>query len=212
MQIRSLSLKLLTPFNSIKLFQFMVTIETQGAFDCMRNPDLSLKSGFQIWQSNAKCKTDISPSPPRNPSSNHDFMDFLYTVLVGKTVLVNSVFFSACYACACEITVLSKTVQIFSCYIPEILITKGQISPVQQPHRPATPYDIEQAFKCNFFVWSIDTNVFSMNFKLADLQTSVKQDYITATMMHTAPTPSIPSRVLAKQDILGMASTTVQVT
>ena len=34
------------------------------------------------------------PHPPRNPSSNHDFMDFLYTVLVGKTVLVNSVFFS----------------------------------------------------------------------------------------------------------------------
>ena len=61
MQIRSLSLKLLTPFNSIKLFQFMVTIETQGAFDCMRNPDLSLKSGFQIWQSNA---TRISPSSP----------------------------------------------------------------------------------------------------------------------------------------------------
>ena len=36
-------------------------------------------------------------------------------------------FFSACYACACETTVLSKTVQIFS-RIPEILITKGQVS------------------------------------------------------------------------------------
>ena len=36
-------------------------------------------------------------------------------------------FFSACYACACETTVLSKTVQIFS-RIPKILITKGQIS------------------------------------------------------------------------------------
>ena len=36
-------------------------------------------------------------------------------------------FLSACYACACETTVLSKTVQIFS-RIPEILITKGQIS------------------------------------------------------------------------------------
>ena len=98
MQIRSLSLKLLTPFNSIKLFQFMVTIETQGAFDCMGNPDVCLKSGFQIWQSNAKCKTDVTPPPPlpfppRNPFPNHDFMDFLYTVLVGKTVLVNSVFF-----------------------------------------------------------------------------------------------------------------------
>ena len=65
--------------------------------------------------------------PPRNCSSNHDFMDFLYTVLVGKSVLVNSVFFSACYVCACETTVLSKTAQIFS-RIPEILITKGQIS------------------------------------------------------------------------------------
>ena len=139
MQIRSLSLKLLTPFNSIKLFQFMVRTETQGAFDCMGNPDLSLKSGFQIWQSNAKYKTDFTLNP-RIPSSNHDFMDFLYTVLVGKTVLVNSVFFSACYACACETTVLSKTVQIFS-RIPEILITKGQVSLVQQPHRPATPYD-----------------------------------------------------------------------
>ena len=40
---------------------------------------------------------------------------------------------------------------------------------------------------------------------------SVKQDYITATMMHTAPTPSVPSRVLANKDILGMVST-VQVT
>ena len=40
---------------------------------------------------------------------------------------------------------------------------------------------------------------------------SVKQDYITATMMHTAPTPSVRSRALANQDILGMAST-VQVT
>ena len=39
---------------------------------------------------------------------------------------------------------------------------------------------------------------------LADLQTSVKQDNITATMMHTAATPSAPSRVLANQDILGM--------
>ena len=92
MQIRSLSLKLLTPFNSIKLFQFMVTTETQGAFDCMGNPDLSLKSGFQICKSNAKYKTDFTLNP-RIPSSNHDFMDFLYTVLVGKTVLVNSFFF-----------------------------------------------------------------------------------------------------------------------
>ena len=33
------------------------------------------------------------PHPPRNPSSYHDFLDLLYTVLVGKTVLVNSVFF-----------------------------------------------------------------------------------------------------------------------
>ena len=40
---------------------------------------------------------------------------------------------------------------------------------------------------------------------------SVKQDYITATMMHTAPTPSVPSLVIANQDTLGTAST-VQVT
>ena len=33
---------------------------------------------------------------------------------------------------------------------------------------------------------------------------SVKQDYITATMMHTAPTPSVPSLVLVSLDILGM--------
>ena len=81
MQIRSLSLKLLTPFNSIKLFQFMVTIETQGAFDCMRNPDLC--PGFRFGNRTRNAKR-ISPSPPRNPSPNHDFMDFLYTVLVGK--------------------------------------------------------------------------------------------------------------------------------
>ena len=36
---------------------------------------------------------------------------------------------------------------------------------------------------------------------------SVKQDYITATMMHPAPTPSIPSLVLVSQDILGMVLT-----
>ena len=33
---------------------------------------------------------------------------------------------------------------------------------------------------------------------------SVKQDNITATMMHTAPTPSVPSLVLVSLDILGM--------
>ena len=33
---------------------------------------------------------------------------------------------------------------------------------------------------------------------------SVKQDNITATMMHTAPTPSVPSLVLVSQDTLGM--------
>ena len=71
-------------------------------------------------------------------------------------------FFSACYACACQTTVLSKTVQIFS-RIPEILITKGQISLVYQPHRPATPHD-NRPLNSIFFVWSIDTNVFSMNF------------------------------------------------
>ena len=36
---------------------------------------------------------------------------------------------------------------------------------------------------------------------------SVKQDNITATMMHPAPTPSIPSLVLVSQDILGMVLT-----
>ena len=36
---------------------------------------------------------------------------------------------------------------------------------------------------------------------------SVKQDYITATMMHTAPTPSVPSLVLVSKDILGMVLT-----
>ena len=36
---------------------------------------------------------------------------------------------------------------------------------------------------------------------------SVKQDNITAMMMHTAPTPSVPSLVLVSQDILGMVST-----
>ena len=36
---------------------------------------------------------------------------------------------------------------------------------------------------------------------------SVKQDYITATMTHTAPTPSFPSLVLVSLDILGMVLT-----
>ena len=97
------------------------------------------KPGFRFGNRTRNAKR-ISPSPPRNPSSNHDLMDFLYTALVEKTVLVNSVYFPACYACACETTVVSKTVQIFS-RIPEILITKGLISLVYQPHRPATPYD-----------------------------------------------------------------------
>ena len=91
------------------------------------------KSGFEFkvrvldLAIEREIQNGFHPHPPRNPSSNHDFMDFLYTVLVRKTVLVNSVFFSACYACGYETTVLSKTVQIFSRF-PEILITKGQIS------------------------------------------------------------------------------------
>ena len=36
---------------------------------------------------------------------------------------------------------------------------------------------------------------------------SVKRDYITATKMHPAPTPSVPSLVLVSQDILGMVLT-----
>ena len=36
---------------------------------------------------------------------------------------------------------------------------------------------------------------------------SVKQDYITATMMHTVPTPSVPSLVLVSKDIRGMVLT-----
>ena len=36
---------------------------------------------------------------------------------------------------------------------------------------------------------------------------SVKRDYITATMMQTAPTPRVPSLVLVRQDILGMVLT-----
>ena len=36
---------------------------------------------------------------------------------------------------------------------------------------------------------------------------SVKQDNITAMMMHPAQTPSVPSLVLVSQDILGMVLT-----
>ena len=36
---------------------------------------------------------------------------------------------------------------------------------------------------------------------------SVKQAFITATMMHTAQTPSVPSLVLVSKDILGMVLT-----
>ena len=57
------------------------------------------------------------PHPPRNLSPNHDFMGVLYTVVVGKAWTM--FFFSACYACACETPVLSKTVHIFS-RIPDL--------------------------------------------------------------------------------------------
>ena len=53
------------------------------------------------------------PHPPRNLSPNHDFMGVLCTVVVGKA-WTKFFSFSACYACACETTVLSKTVHIFS--------------------------------------------------------------------------------------------------
>ena len=40
---------------------------------------------------------------------------------------------------------------------------KGHISLVWQPRRPARPYD-NRPLNAIFFVWSIDTNVFSLNF------------------------------------------------
>ena len=67
-------------------------------------------------QPNAKCKTDLTPAPPRSIEKSvpevapiQDFMDFLYYRSAGKcekgfvklfswTVF----FFPACYACACE--------------------------------------------------------------------------------------------------------------
>ena len=57
------------------------------------------KSGFEFkvrvldLAIEREMQNGFHPHPPRNPSSNHDFMDFLYTVLTVKTVLVNSVFF-----------------------------------------------------------------------------------------------------------------------
>ena len=57
------------------------------------------KSGFEFkvrvldLAIEREMQNGFHPPSPRNPSSDHDFMDFLYTVLVGKTVLVNSVFF-----------------------------------------------------------------------------------------------------------------------
>ena len=92
---------------------------------------MHLKSGFEFkvrildLAIEREMQNGFHPHHLRNPSPNFDFMDFLCTFLVGKakkakkkknTVHKNSVFFSACYVCACETTVLSKTVQIFFSY------------------------------------------------------------------------------------------------
>ena len=74
MQIRSLSLKLLTPFNSIKLFQFMSD----------RVLDLAIKREMQ---------NGLHPHPPEKSFLKSWLFGFLYTVLVEKTVLVIIVFF-----------------------------------------------------------------------------------------------------------------------
>ena len=100
------------------------------------------KSGFEfkVWILDLAIKREMQngfhPHPPRNLSPNHDFMGVLYTVVVGKAWTM--FFFSACYACACETTVLSKTVHIFS-RIPDL-----RTSP---PPPPCLKTNINSKFK-----------------------------------------------------------------
>ena len=86
----------------INPFQFDQTFSIHGANWNLRCVWLHEKPGFEFkvrvldLAIEREVQNGFHPHPPRKPSPNHDFMDFLYTVLVGKTVLVNSVFFSAC--------------------------------------------------------------------------------------------------------------------
>ena len=104
MQIRSLSPKLSTPFNSIKLLQKMYNSWWQ-----LKQFDLSFKSEFQILQSNEKRKTDFSHTHreirhrglPNSGFYGFPLLPFFWETRkrICKTVLLNSVlFFPACYA------------------------------------------------------------------------------------------------------------------
>ena len=104
MQIRSLSPKLFTPFNSIKLLQKMYNSWWQ-----LKQFDLSFKSEFHILQWNEKCKTDFNHThreirPRGLPNSGFygfPLLPFYWEMRkrIWKTVLVNSVlFFPGCYA------------------------------------------------------------------------------------------------------------------
>ena len=126
MQIRSLSLKLLTTFSSIKLFQFLVTIETWLRLIVWETRIWVKSPGFRFGSRTRNAKR-ISPSPPEKAFPKSWLYGFPLYRSSWKNCSREQCFFSACYACACETNTLSKTVQIFS-RIPEILITKGQIS------------------------------------------------------------------------------------
>ena len=107
------------PFSQVnKPFQFDQTFSIHGNNWNLRCVWFHGKSGFEskVWILDLAIKREIQngfhPHPPRNLSPNHDFMGVLYTVVVGKAW--TKFFFFFCYACACETTVLSKTVHIFS--------------------------------------------------------------------------------------------------
>ena len=88
------------PFSQvINPFQFDQTFSVHGDNWNLGYVSLQGKSEFEFkvrvldLAIEREMQNGFHPHPPRNPSSNHDFMDFLYTVLTVKTVLVNSVFF-----------------------------------------------------------------------------------------------------------------------
>ena len=83
----------------------------------MGNPDLSLKSGFRFGNQTRNAKR-ISPSPPEKSFTKSWLYGCPLYRCSWKSV-DNVFFFSACYACACETPVLSKTVHIFS-RIPDL--------------------------------------------------------------------------------------------
>ena len=105
----------------------------------MGNPDLSLKSGFQIWQSNAKYKTDFTLTPRE---IFHQIMTLWVSFIpfqlekrkkTCKTVLVDNVFFL--------LVMRARARQLFS----QKQFISFLVSPISAPP-PPPPY-LKKKFK-----------------------------------------------------------------